>query len=127
MTNSDTEEDTVSSKTCDEDSSLDFSTYNLPTDLTAFQAHLLCAIYRLGPAEGVDLEEALEKLYPEPINHGRLYPGLDQLVEKGLITKQTKPSDKRRNEYATVGRGDWAVEEYYQFLHDIVRESRIEK
>jgi DNA-binding PadR family transcriptional regulator len=121
MTDTDTERDTTPSDTDEsKSSSLDFATYNLPTDLTAFQAHLLCVVYRLGPAEGVELQEALEKLYPEPINHGRLYPGLDRLVEKGLITKQTKASDKRRNAYSTVGRGDWAVEEYYQFLHDIV-------
>ncbi|WP_227377572.1 helix-turn-helix transcriptional regulator [Haladaptatus halobius] len=121
MTDTDTERDTTPSDTDESKSlSLDFATYNLPTDLTAFQAHLLCVVYRLGPAEGVELQEALEKLYPEPINHGRLYPGLDRLVEKGLITKQTKASDKRRNAYSTVDRGDWAVEEYYQFLHDIV-------
>ncbi|WP_266081587.1 helix-turn-helix transcriptional regulator [Haladaptatus caseinilyticus] len=119
MTNSEPNQDT-SAGSHENESALDFVSYNLPTDLTAFQAHLLCLIYRLGPAEGVDLQEALEDLYPEPINHGRLYPGLDRLVEKGLISKQTKASDKRRNVYATVGRGDWAVEEYYQFLHDIV-------
>ncbi|WP_227379089.1 helix-turn-helix transcriptional regulator [Haladaptatus halobius] len=119
MTNSGSNQDD-SADIHENEPALDFASYNLPTDLTAFQAHLLCLIYRLGPAEGVDLQEALEDLYPEPINHGRLYPGLDQLVEKGLISKQTKTSDKRRNAYATVGRGEWAVEEYYRFMHDIV-------
>ena len=119
MTNSETNHN----KSADRDEngpSIDCASYNIPTDLNAFQVHLLCVIYRLGPAEGVDLQEALEDLYPEPINHGRLYPGLDRLVEKGLISKQTKASDKRRNAYATVGRGDWAVEEYHRFMHDIV-------
>ncbi|WP_227357562.1 helix-turn-helix transcriptional regulator [Haladaptatus salinisoli] len=120
MTNSDFDRDDASSDSNENEPSIDFSTYNLPTDLTAFQTHLLCLIYRLGPTEGVDLQEALEELYPEPINHGRLYPGLDRLVEKGLISKQTKASDKRRNAYATVGRGEWAVEEYHRFIHDIV-------
>ena len=119
MSNSESDHDDTAD-TDENDSALDFASYNLPTDLTAFQANLLCLIYRLGPAEGVDLQEALEDIYPEPINHGRLYPGLDRLVEKGLISKQTKASDKRRNAYATVGRGDWAVEEYHRFMHDIV-------
>ncbi|MFH5802009.1 helix-turn-helix transcriptional regulator [Haladaptatus sp. CMAA 1911] len=119
MTNSKSDQDN-SAATDENESAHDFASYNLPTDLTAFQAHLLCLIYRLGPAEGVDLQKALEDIYPEPINHGRLYPGLDRLVEKGLISKQTKESDKRRNAYATVGRGDWAVEEYHRFMHDIV-------
>ena len=119
MNNSESDQNDAAD-TDENDSAFGFASYNLPTDLTAFQAHLLCIIYRLGPAEGVDLQEALEDLYPEPINHGRLYPGLDRLVEKGLISKQTKASDKRRNAYATVGRGEWAVEEYYQFMRDIV-------
>ena len=119
MTNSESDQGDSADRH-ENESGLDFASYNLPTDLTAFQAHLLCLIYRLGPAEGVDLQEALEDIYPEPINHGRLYPGLDRLVEKGLISKQTKASDKRRNAYATVGRGDWAVEEYHRFMHDIV-------
>ena len=85
-----------------------------------FQANLLCLIYRLGPAEGVDLQEALEDLYPEPINHGPLYPWPRSTGRERADLKQTKVSDKRRNAYATVGRGDWAVEEYHRFMHDIV-------
>lgn len=100
--------------------SVDFSTYNLPTDLTAFQTHLLCLIYRLGPTEGVILQRALEELYPEEINHGRLYPSLDRMVDSGLISKQTKESDKRRNEYALSGRGQWVAEEYLRFVREMI-------
>lgn len=103
-----------------ETGSVDFSTYNLPTDLTAFQTHLLCLIYRLGPTEGVILQNALEVLYPEEINHGRLYPSLDRMVESGLISKQTKESDKRRNEYALTGRGEWVAEEYLRFVREMI-------
>ena len=100
--------------------SLDFSGYNLPTDLTAFQTHLLCLIYRFGPVEGVSLQDALEALYPEDINHGRLYPSLDRMVEAGLLSKQTKESDKRRKEYALTGRGEWVAEEYHRFVQEMV-------
>ena len=99
---------------------VDFSTYNLPTDLTAFQTHLLCLIYRLGPTEGVTLQHALEELYPEEINHGRLYPSLDRMVESGLLSKQTKESDKRRKEYALTGRGEWVAEEYLRFVQAMI-------
>ena len=101
-------------------SSVDFSTHNLPTDLTAFQTHLLCLIYRLGPTEGVILQEALEELYQEEINHGRLYPSLDRMVDSGLISKQTKESDKRRKEYALSGRGEWVAEEYFRFVREMI-------
>ncbi|MFC6837564.1 helix-turn-helix transcriptional regulator [Halomarina ordinaria] len=100
--------------------SIDFSSYNLPTDLTAFQVHLLWLIYRLGPAEGVDLQDALEELYPEDINHGRLYPSLDRMVDSMLVNKQTKESDNRRKEYTLTGRGEWVVEEYCDFIDEMV-------
>ncbi|UTF55864.1 PadR family transcriptional regulator [Natronosalvus rutilus] len=99
---------------------IEFSTYNIPTDLTAFQTHLLCLIHRFGPVEGVTLQNALEDLYPEDINHGRLYPSLDRMVDSGLITKQTKEKDKRRKEYALTGRGEWVAEEYHQFVREMI-------
>ena len=100
--------------------SVNFSTYNLPTDLTAFQTHLLCLIYQLEPTEGVTLQNALEELYPEEINHGRLYPSLDRMVDSGLISKQTKESDKRRKEYTPTGRGEWVAEEYLRFVQEMI-------
>ncbi|WP_458210331.1 PadR family transcriptional regulator [Haladaptatus sp. NG-SE-30] len=100
--------------------SIDFSTYNIPTDLTAFQTYLLCLIYRFETVEGVTLQNALEDLYPEDINHGRLYPSLDRMVESGLISKQTKESDKRRKEYSLTGRGEWVAEEYLRFVQEMI-------
>ena len=100
--------------------SVDFSTYSIPTDLTAFQTHLLCLICRFGPMEGVTLQDALEDLYPEDINQGRLYPSLDRMVDSGLISKQTKESDKRRKEYALTGRGEWVAEEYLRFVREMI-------
>lgn len=100
--------------------SIDFSTYNIPTDLTAFQIHLLCLIHRFGPVEGVTLQNALEDLYPEDINHGRLYPSLDRMVDSGLISKQKKESDKRRKEYELTGRGKWVAEEYLRFVREMI-------
>lgn len=99
--------------------SIDFSTYNIPTDLTAFQTHLLCLIHRFETIEGVTLQSALEELYPEDINHGRLYPSLDRMVESGLISKQTKESDKRSKEYSLTGRGKWVTEEYLRFVREM--------
>lgn len=81
---------------------------------------MLCLIYQLEPTEGVTLQNALEELYPEEINHGRLYPSLDRMVESGLISKQTKESDKRRKEYTPTGRGEWVAEEYLQFVREMI-------
>lgn len=100
--------------------SIDFSTYNIPTDLTAFQTYLLSLIHRFETVEGVTLQNALEDLFPEDINHGRLYPSLDRMVDSGLISKQTKESDKRRKEYSLTGRGEWVAEEYLRFVQETI-------
>lgn len=121
MTDPDTPEDTPSFEAdADAGATIDFSSYNLPTDLTAFQTYLLCLIYRFGVTDGAVLQSSLEVLYPEPINHGRLYPSLDRLADAGLISKQTKDTDKRYREYTLTGRGEWVVEELFQFLEEMV-------
>lgn len=65
--------------------------------LTAFQRDILYTIGGLKAPHGLAIKEELEAYYGSEINHGRLYPNLDQLVEQGLIDKGQK--DKRTNEY----------------------------
>lgn len=70
-------------------------------DLTRFQVDLLATIRRLQTTSvqcyGLAIKEALETTYGEEINHGRLYPNLDELIEHGLVEK--RELDKRTNEY----------------------------
>ena len=42
------------------------------------------------------------------------------MVDSGLISKQTKESDKRRKEYALTGRGKWVAEEYLRFVQEMI-------
>ncbi|WP_435143819.1 PadR family transcriptional regulator [Halobaculum sp. P14] len=83
------------------------------TDLTAFQGNVLYAIARLQTAEetpyGLAIKDTLEGLYGEEINHGRLYPALDDLVQYGFVEKSEL--DKRTNEYVLTDAGR-------QLLHD---------
>jgi len=45
---------------------------------------------------GLAIKDELENYYEKEIHHGRLYPNLDTLVEKGLIEKgKGRPSDER--------------------------------
>ena len=68
-------------------------------DLNAFQRDTLWAIFHEGGAEyGLAIKEALEEGGYGEVNHGRLYPNLDQLVDRGLIEKSAL--DRRTNEYA---------------------------
>ncbi len=53
---------------------------------------------------GLAIKEELEEYYGTEIQHGRLYPNLDTLVEKGLVEKGE--IDKRTNSYNVTNRGD---------------------
>lgn len=72
-------------------------------ELTGFQRDLLFVIADLGPVKGTKIKAALEDYYTTEINHGRLYPNLDTLVESGLATKDRR--DRRTNEYGLTARG----------------------
>lgn len=69
--------------------------------LTGFQRDILRAIYELEESEdtsyGLAIKDHLETTYGEPVNHGRLYPNLDDLVNDGFVAKSEL--DKRTNAY----------------------------
>lgn len=75
-------------------------------DLTTFQQAIL-TILSEKPRYGLAIKSELETYYDEEVNHGRLYPNLDSLVEDGLVEKSER--DKRTNEYALTDRGSAAL------------------
>lgn len=77
-------------------------------DLTGFQRDLLYAIGGLENPKGLSIKEELDDYYGNEINHGRLYPNLDTLVEKGLVDKGKR--DDRTNEYSLTTRGRREIE-----------------
>ena len=72
-------------------------------DLTGFQRDLLYVIVGKDDPHGLAIKEELEKYYEREIHHGRLYPNLDTLVEKGLVEKGQQ--DRRTNYYTVTRRG----------------------
>jgi DNA-binding PadR family transcriptional regulator len=72
-------------------------------DLTGFQRDLLYIIGGLENPMGLAIKDELDKYYGSEVNHGRLYPNLDTIVEKGLVDKGEK--DERTNEYSLTTRG----------------------
>lgn len=91
-------------------------------DLTAFQRNTLLVLagWNGDDPKGTELNDALSGYYNEPINHGRLYPNLDTLVERGLVSKGRK--DSRTNEYRVTGRGRRELEAYREWVNDQVGE-----
>mgnify|MGYP006275195933 FL=1 len=86
------------------------------TELTAFERDILCAAATHIPdrPSGIDLKTALSDRYPEPINHGRLYPALDHLVDAGLLEKGI--TDGRTNAYTVTPAGLTALETHHERL-----------
>ncbi|WP_232687422.1 PadR family transcriptional regulator [Halobacterium zhouii] len=75
-------------------------------DLTAFQKNILTVLAE-EPRYGLAIKRELEDYYGQEVNHGRLYPNLDDLVNKDLVEKSEL--DKRTNQYALTDAGFDAV------------------
>ncbi len=73
-------------------------------DLTGFQRDCLYVIAGKNAPKGLAIKDELDEYYNDNINHGRLYPNLDQLVEKGLVEKGL--IDDRTNKYTLTSRGE---------------------
>jgi DNA-binding PadR family transcriptional regulator len=87
-------------------------TPGIASELTAFQRNILTILaeearYRLA------IKRELESYYGTEVNHGRLYPNLDDLVEFGLVEKSEL--DKRTNQYALTKDGEGALLEQFQW------------
>ena len=78
-------------------------------DLTGFQRDLLYVTAGLDEPHGLAIKDELENYYESEIHHGRLYPNLDTLVEKGLIEKGE--ADRRTNVYSVTRRGRREIED----------------
>ena len=97
-------------------------------DLTAFQKNILTVLAEEA-RYGLAIKRELEEYYGQEVNHGRLYPNLDDLVNKGLVEKSEL--DKRTNEYALTDDGFDAVVDDLEwtlskFVVDDERRERIE-
>lgn len=72
-------------------------------DLTAFQRDTLWLVLDMDHPKGIAIKEALGDLYGKEVLHGRLYPNLDDLAERGLLEKGKQ--DDRTNYYRVTSAG----------------------
>ncbi|KAB1187486.1 MULTISPECIES: PadR family transcriptional regulator [Haloferax] len=78
--------------------------------LTGFQRDILYASAELTHPSGQDIKEHLIEITSlSDVNHGRLYPNLDVLVERGYLEKGDL--DRRTNYYALSEKGEAAIRE----------------
>lgn len=86
-------------------------------DLTAFQYNILVILSR-EPMYGLAIKRELEAYYDDEVNHGRLYPNLDDLVDLGLVAKSEL--DKRTNQYALTETGYETVTEQLSWIFSYI-------
>jgi len=89
-------------------------------DLSRFQLEILFVL-ATKPDEsdyGLGIKEALQGFYGEEVNHGRLYPNLDTLVDEGLLKKSEL--DKRTNSYQLTNEGKTLIRRDAQRRHNAV-------
>ena len=72
-------------------------------DLSGFQRDLLYVNESIGKSSGLEIKSVLDSHYDEEIDTSRLYPNLNELVERGLIDKGT--IDGRTNSYTLSEEG----------------------
>ncbi len=77
-------------------------------DLIGFQRDLLYVIAGADQPSGQGIKEEIETDYSAEINHGRLYPNLDTLVNKELVEKGKL--DRRTNYYTITESGEDTIE-----------------
>jgi DNA-binding PadR family transcriptional regulator len=77
-------------------------------ELTGFQRDLLYVIAGADRPSGQQIKESISEDVGE-VNHGRLYPNLDTLVERGLVDKGQH--DRRTNFYEISEAGEEAIVE----------------
>jgi len=90
-------------------------TPGIARELTAFQQNIL-TILAEEPRYGLAIKRELESYYESEVNHGRLYPNLDDLVELGLVDKSEL--DKRTNQYALTDEGYDALLDQLSWMFD---------
>ena len=86
-------------------------------ELTGFQRDLLYVIAGSDRPSGQEIKERIGKDVGE-VNHGRLYPNLDALVEDGLVDKGQQ--DRRTNYYTISETGQQAIRERREWENQYV-------
>ena len=93
-------------------------------DLTGFQRDVMYVISGMDSSKGLAIKEKLDEYYASEINHGRLYPNLDALVEAGLVEKGR--IDDRTNAYSLTEEGRSLLGERREWEETILQGKAVE-
>jgi PadR family transcriptional regulator PadR len=82
--------------------------------LTGFQRDLLVVASGLEKPSGQEIKDQIQKTIGTEVKHGRLYPNLDTLVERGLLEKGQH--DRRTNYYQVTEKGALTIQEQLEWM-----------
>ena len=86
-------------------------------DLNASNRDLLVEIYQMDQPSGQDIQHRMKAEHNEDVDHGRLYPNLDDLVDYGLLDKGEQ--NLRTNYYQITNDGRRLVEDTARYFDEI--------
>jgi DNA-binding PadR family transcriptional regulator len=89
-------------------------------ELTGFQRDLLYVIVSLDIPSGQFIRENIEQSTDTDVNHGRLYPNLDTLVDNGLVERGDL--DRRTNYYQLTEFGVQALKDRREWENRLWKE-----
>lgn len=92
-------------------------------ELTGFQRDLVYVIVNLDKPSGQDIRRELESYYDGGVNHGRLYPNLEILVEEGFVNKGTQ--DQRTNYYEITDKGIELLQSRHDWVNNLVNTEEV--
>ena len=92
-------------------------------DLNSSKRDLLVEIYQMDQPSGQDIRGRMKAEHDEDVDHGRLYPNLNDLVDVGLLDKGEK--DLRSNYYQITNDGQRLVEDTIRYFESIRATSRV--
>ena len=87
-------------------------------DLTGFQRDVLYVVVGLGEPDEEELKAHLEEYYESEINHSRLFPNLDTLIDTGLL--QEAPHDERPDHYSVTDQGHRVLQRHRDWKRQYV-------
>ena len=91
--------------------------------LTGFERDLLVEIYQMDQPSGQDIRGRMKAEHNEDVDHGRLYPNLNDLVDVGLLDKGEQ--NLRSNYYEVTNDGKRLVEDTIRYFESIRATSRV--
>lgn len=90
-------------------------------NITGFQRDLLYVVLDSDQPSGQTIKSEVESYYDGNVNHGRLYPNLDALVEKELVTKGKQ--DERTNYYTVTPKGIRTIQDRHNWVNRKINQS----